>query len=65
VRPSHDLDWPHKREYDRKFEDLASATDDVLLEVGTGSAKASASRTWDFGRVAQGFVESDTHPTTE
>jgi hypothetical protein len=47
------------------FEDLAPASDNTLPEVGNTVQGGFGGQSLDFGRVAQGFVESDANPTIE
>jgi len=47
------------------FEEPASASDATLPEVGNTVQGGFGGQNLDFGRVAQGFVESDAHPIIE
>jgi hypothetical protein len=45
--------------------DMASASDDALLEVGNMVCEGLGEQNLDFGRVVQVIVQTDAHPTTE
>ena len=56
------LDFAHTATFGDR--DFASTEDDPLLSLGNNACEGFSASGLSFGRVVQGFVESNAHPST-